>query len=122
MSGQHEIAASSDKLALAEALAALRAADEAARTAKRDALKLCHTKEERSKVLSDCIECSLAYTSALQKSLKQTDPLFMQTAKELRAAADEVAKKSKQLQRTADAIELLSKAVKLAKTLTSAFA
>ncbi|WP_417911194.1 hypothetical protein [Candidatus Electronema sp. PJ] len=109
-------------LTAAEALAALRLADEAAKAAKRDALRLCETQEERCKVLSDCIDCSLAYTSALQKSLKLTGPLFEQTAKELREAANEVTKKSKQLTRAADAVKLLTQAVKLAKSLSGAFA
>jgi hypothetical protein len=109
-------------LTAAEALAALRLADEAARAAKRDALRLCETTEDRCNVLSACIDCSLAYTSALQKSLKLTSPLFEQTAKELRDAANEVTKKSKQLTRAADAVKLLTNAVKLAKTLTGAFA
>jgi hypothetical protein len=109
-------------LTLAEALAALRAADEAARAVRRDALKVCLTNAERCKVLSDCIDCSLAYTSALRKSLKQTGPLFEQLAKDLKAAAVEVMKKSKHLERAADAVKLLADTVRLAKSLSTAFA
>lgn len=108
-------------LTRAEALAALRAADEAARAARRDALKLCLTNAERCKVLSDCIACSLAYTSALRKSLKSTGPFFERQAKELKAAADEVARKSKQLEQAADAVRLLAETVRLASCLSKAF-
>ena len=110
------------KLTQAEALAALRAADETARAAKRDALRRCQTQEQISKVLSDCIECSLAYTAALRKSLKQTGPQFEENARQLRAAAQEVADKSKQLKTATEAVELLTDAVRLARSLTLAFA
>lgn len=108
-------------LTRAEALAALRAADEAARAARGDALKLCLINEDRCKVLADCIACSLAYTSALHKSLKSTGPLFERQAKDLKVAASEVARKSKQLKRAADAVKLLAETVKLASSLSKAF-
>ncbi|WP_417913403.1 hypothetical protein [Candidatus Electronema sp. TJ] len=122
MSGTQILIDGNGTLTLAEALAALRAADEAARAARRDALKLCQTNEERCKVLAQCIDCSLAYTNALRKSLKSTGPLFERQAKELKAAAGEVVRKSKQLEQTADAVKLLADTVRLASSLSKAFA
>ncbi len=110
------------RLTQAEALAALRAADEAARAAKRDALRRCQNQEQVCKVLSDCIACSLAYTGALRKSLQQTGPQFEEQAQQLRAAAQEVTGKSKQLRTAAEAVELLADTVRLARSLTLAFA
>ncbi len=110
------------RLTQAEALAALRVADEAARAAKRDALRRCQNQEQVCKVLSDSIECSLAYTAALRKSLKQTGPQFEENARQLRAAAQEVAGKSKRLKTAAEAVNLLADSVRLARSLTLAFA
>ncbi len=110
------------RLTQAEALAALRVADEAARAAKRDALRRCQNQEQVCKVLADCIECSLAYTAALRKSLKQTGPQFEENARQLRAAAQEVAGKSKRLKTAAEAVNLLADSVRLARSLTLAFA
>jgi len=110
------------RLTQAEALAALRAADEAARAAKRDALRRCQNQEQVCKVLAGCIDCSLAYTGALRKTLQQTGPQFEENARQLRAAAQDVAAKSKRLKTAAEAVDLLADAVRLARSLTLAFA
>ncbi|MGR0481707.1 MAG: hypothetical protein ACTFAL_09970 [Candidatus Electronema sp. V4] len=122
MSSNREDIRPDGRLTQAEALAVLRVADEAARAAKRDALRRCQNQEQVCKVLSDCIACSLAYTGALRKSLKQTGPQFEENARQLRAAAQEVAGKSKQLKTAAEAVNLLADAVRLARSLTLAFA
>ena len=106
----------------AEALEALSAASLAASEALPDALIKCDTREQMQKVISDRDTCQLAYTNCLAQSLKRTGPLFEQMAKDLEKAAQEITRKSKNLENATEAINLLADAVSLAASLALAFA
>lgn len=110
------------KLERAEAILALAAAARAATEALPDALRVCKTREEMQKVIAGRDICQLAYTNCLVRSLTHTGPLFEQAANDLEKAASEVAKKTKNLKDGAEAISLLNDVVRLATSLTLAFA
>jgi hypothetical protein len=106
----------------AEALSALNAASLSATAALPHALIKCETQAQMQKVIADRDICQLAYTNCLARSLKHTGPLFEQMAKDLENAAGEITRKSKSLQDAIEAINLLSDAVRLAGSLSLAFA
>lgn len=110
------------KLEKTEAISALAAAAKAATEALPDALRVCTTREEMQKVIADRDICQLAYTNCLVRSLTHTGPFFEQTAKDLEKAANEVTKNTQNLKDAVGAIGLLSDVVRLATSLTLAFA
>lgn len=110
------------QLEKAEALAALSAASVAATTALPDLLIKCETQEQMQKVIADRDTCLLAYSNCFVRTLQHNGPLFEQIAKDLDKSAAQIHKKSKELKDAAEAVNLLSEAVRLATTLALAFA
>jgi hypothetical protein len=110
------------ELTEAEALAALAAAARAATEALPDALAACETGPQRHKVQGDRDTIVLAYLNSLRRSLVNTSTLFEATAVDLEKAAAAVAQDARKLKDATQAINLLTDLVRLAASLSLAFA
>lgn len=105
------------KLKKAEAIKALNAASQAAT----GVLLKCKPKQKQ-KVLADRDVCLIACLNCLDRSLKHTGPLFERMAKDLNDVAKKIVRKSQNRQNVNKAVNLLSDAVRLAGSLSLAFA
>ncbi|MGC8775092.1 MAG: hypothetical protein ACP5R6_07520 [Chlorobaculum sp.] len=108
-------------LELAEALAALNAAAQAATAALPDALMKCETDEEMQTVIIQRDTCLLAYLSCMKKTLAHTGPYFESLAKDLEATSKKVKADAASLQTAHDAVTLLTKLTSLVGSLVLAF-
>ena len=105
-----------------EALRALRIAAQAATEALPKALAKCDTDGKRQKVKADRDTVVQAYLSSLGKTLVNTSSLFEKTADDLGKEAGNVRQKAGTLQNADEAIGLFADLVRLAASLTLAFA
>jgi len=110
------------RLEEAEALKVLSEAARAATHTLPAALAKCTTQEQMQKVIADRDAVMLAYTNSLVRSLRNTGPLFEQTAQDLDGATATVLAEAKNLKTDIQAIGLLADLVRLASALALAFA